>query len=143
MKTLGDVKQSGFGTFRRIGRAFLACIVPTQVKRMMMVSSLAAYLSRKTELDMGTLMRLNERFKLCTLESALQLPILLARTFWHGRLISEVVKDTVLRQDLGPGKISVVAGRIKESIPVWMRYDEQEMTADIYQLLNTRHQIMD
>lgn len=128
--------------FRQLGGKLLNVCLPERMKRMMLVSSLAAYISRKKELDLSQLTKLNEDFKLCTLETALFFPVSISKALWHGRMISEVSKEMFQKADVSEGKLSVIAQRIKASVPFWLRYDELQLSEDIKHLLKCRHSVL-
>jgi hypothetical protein len=138
----GCIMKHLVALWRLLVGKLLTVFLPERMKRMMLVSSLAAYISRQKELDLVVLTRLNEDFKLCTLEEALYFPVAINSLLWHGRMISEISKEMFSRNDVSEGKLTVIAQRIKASVPCWLRYDELQLSADIKHLLKDRHSVL-
>lgn len=128
--------------FQHIGCRLLTMCLPERMKRMMVISSLTAYILRMEELDSDVIKRLNEVFKLCSLDEAMQFPILLNTLLWHNRHIGEVARSLMSDENVTEGKLTVLTQRIKSSVPQWLKYNDAQLHDDVSYLLHHRKDMM-
>lgn len=122
---------------------FLKRTLPDQIKRMIFLSSLAAYIRDLHKPDKETLERLNDLLLLSSNVEALRLPMEIQSKIWGSfdvqRLQCDGIQCQSLRnfelKGLAKSEVRIVANRLIEHMPTWMKYQSKEgIRQDIYRL---------
>lgn len=135
----------------------LGKMLPDQIKRMIFLSSLAAYVRNLNQPDIETLEKLNEILLLSNNAEALRLPMEISSKIW-GKFNIEQLKsagasfdeeNNLSMQGLQKSQMRIVANRLIDHMPKWLKYQSKEGTRqDIYKLFlsldliigrNTKH----
>lgn len=120
----------------------LALCLPDRTKRMVVISSLTANVLKLEELDTPTMERLNKAFKLCSLNEAMQLPVLLNSLLWRNKPISGVIRVLMTEDNVCESKITVLTQSVKSVIPVWLRYSDAQLHDDVTYFLTHRKDML-
>ena len=122
---------------------FLNWLLPDKIKRMIFLSSLAAYIRDLQKPDKETLKKLNEILLLCSNEEALRFPIEIHSKIW-GRFDIECLQQSGIdvsnmrefhTRGLAKSEMRIVANRFIDYMPVWLKYQSKEsIRQDIYRL---------
>lgn len=121
----------------------LTKVLPDRIKRLVFLSSLAAYVRDFDQPDDDTLYKLNEILSLSTNADALKLPMYIHTRIWGSFDVSRLkscglelktMKNIRLDQ-MEQSQMRVVANRLIDYAPSWLRYQTKEYTRqDIYHL---------
>ena len=119
--------------------SFLGCGLPSRTKRLILVTSLTARVKNDPDLDRATLKRLNELLDLCSSENAMRLPAHLSSVIWNGESVASIQPALVGKEQIADKKVSELVLYFKQSIPLWLRYDDAEVESDLRQLFRNHN----
>ena len=124
-------------------RWLLKKILPAAIKRLVFLSSLAAYVRDVKNPDQEMLEKLNEVLMLSSDPQALKLPMQINSVIW-GKFNMDDIKvigdqkhssDSLSMSGLQRSQTRIMANRLIDYMPEWLRYQSKEkMRQDIYRL---------
>ena len=128
---------------------FLGKVLPDSIKRMIFLSSLAAYIRDLNQPDKETLQKLNEILMLSANAEALRFPMEISSKIW-GRFNTESLDGIQCGQahafslkGLHKSQMRIVANRLIDHQPRWLKYQSKEGTRqDIYKLFLSLDAVM-
>lgn len=118
-------------------------VLPDPIKRMIFLSSLAAYIRNLDEPDKELLQKLNEILLLSSNAEALRLPMEIHSKIWGkfdtNRLRCDGINCSNMRdfklEGLPKSQMRIVANRLIDYMPSWLKYHSREgIRQDIYRL---------
>ena len=129
------VLQSVSGVFRQtVSR--LGNRMQPRTKRLVLLSSLAAAIEGRDHFDRATIDKLNRVLALAHEPNAVQIPALLSKTIWQGRITRELLSGNAVQDEPNADRLARIVETVISSIPSWLRYgDDTQLKKDISQLL--------
>ncbi len=118
----------------------LGYVMPTRMKRIVVMSSLLGSITKKKELDSVTLEKVNDLVNICDMHTAICFPMMYSKISWN----DEVVHDTTqVGKNLNESDLrKQTATKIIKMIPNWLKYEEESMERDITDMLARRDDII-
>ena len=127
------------GIFKASMGAVFRQLLPSRMKRLVFVISLAAKVRKGDALEIGALAKLNEIMDLCQSDKSMGLPVTLSEVIWKDRLDPEVEAAFNDDTDVPEATLSSIISRILERVPAALRYgSEEELKADIRTMFDHR-----
>lgn len=122
---------------------FCIGMLPSNMKRIMYLASLAAIVKETTVPEKALIAKLNDVLKLSTVdENSLKLPIYLSKLIWQSNGVFKVEIDTLKNCEGDDEQAIVSANRIAESTPPWFIYDSPKiMSRDLIALFTKENKI--
>lgn len=115
-------------------------LMSNHAKRFILISSLQRQLEETSVFEKQTMGHINEILKLAGSEDALLLPAKLYRQLWDTEAVRKIVNEN---WEIGQSDVcqqlvvaQLVASRLMDITPKWMRYPEKDMTKDLVDLLS-------
>lgn len=122
----------------------LGAMFSNHVKRLILLSSLAAYMNNIKNPDNAVVTTLNELFKLSKSPAALKLPMQMSPQLW-GKFDEAVLKEAGIECDkfcqlheerVVIAQLRIIASRLIQYMPNWLKYDSNErIKKDIINLM--------
>lgn len=131
-------------SFRRFVEGLLSKAFSDDIKRLIFLSSLAAYMENVTNPDNHTVNTLNELFSLSKSSAALKLPMQSHSKIWGSFDIRELNSSGIecknmcelKNRKLTVPQLRIVASRLIRYMPKWLMYSSKEnMKKDIFKLM--------
>lgn len=118
-------------------------LLPPRIKRLMFLSSLAGKIAGEKQMDRETLLKFQERFKLCQDPNAIELGLALNEKLWATRPIDALVCPVNLEIQNTEQDLTRIARRIVAIMPCWMVYGTTitKIVADTRELLAARNDL--
>ncbi len=107
--------------------------LPDRTKRLVLLSSLYAWLCNTTQFDDKTINKLNKIMELSSQDSALKFPMQLSSVIWHGDGNSTQLYPAPQLDE------ETMINQILARVPKWLKYsDDRSVSQDIIKLLANR-----
>lgn len=139
------------GILKRMMNSFLEGFLPAKTKRMILLSSLLAYIQGTKSPDQQLVCKLNHLLKLSNNDKSIMVPPLLNERIW-GDVVSRtepLSKDGFMLSELSEIKdfkvfsyrSRFISDRIIRRTPSWLRYgSNKQIREDLIALLTNLHQ---
>lgn len=126
---------------KRLCGAFCG-VLPDHMKRLVLISSLAAKMKNQRELDPQTMEKLNRLMHLCTSEKAMQLPAVIAPVIWDEPL--DDIRPALAKQAKGDDSVlRDVVQRVVQRMPKGLRYTaDGGVERDLYRLFSNFNNVL-
>lgn len=121
---------------RKAREAILAYVLPSRMKRLIVLASLTFKFEEKGTLSVLTVDKVNTLLNLATRRSALPYSIHVGQVIWQDRLIVDVVQELQRVSSPTPVNLRPLAEKIMQVIPSYLRWDDSDaIERDIVKLL--------
>lgn len=123
--------------------SFLEMSLPGRMKRLILLTSIAAKAKETQDLDETTLRKLNNLMNLAGSEDAMKLPASLSKAIWDGKTSVDAMAMLSKGGPLPESTIGDLVKQIKASVPNWLRYGrEGDLDADLEKLLQHKAEVL-
>ncbi len=135
-KSFGRFKQWFYIVLEFLGAKF----VSKHGRRVMFIASLYAQITQLGRMKAEVVAKLNAVMGLkITREAAAEFPAAVSDIVWRGTDVSSLITQELSTGIVDERRAQALSARIVSLSPSWLRYGNQEMEADVQQLLLTSY----
>ena len=115
--------------------------MPRRMKRLLFLTSVMTHV-KDSQLNSQTLHKLNNLMGLCREEKAMELPMMLSKVIWDGRVI-EPIKVLSEKKTIPDSQFQDLIHQVITNVPHWLRYGRAgDMEEDLRRLLSYRTELL-